>query len=385
MITRIAFFSWESLHSIKVGGMGVHVSKLAEALVRDGKEVHIFTRRGEGQGAYELIKGVHYHRCLFDYSPDFIAEIRNMCGAFAYHFFEVEREFGRFDVIHGHDWLSVYALEWIKKVRDVPAVMTFHSTEYGRCGNNLYDGMSRAVRDIEWWGGYIADQVITVSKNLKREIGWLFSIPDYKVEVVPNGIDSGWFTVDIEKNEAKKRYGIGTDDPTCLFVGRMNHQKGPDLLVEALPDLISKFPDAKFLWVGEGYLKAGVEQRACDLGVHDACRFLGFVPEAELPGAYAAADAVCVPSRNEPFGIVVLEAWSLANPVVVTHNGFDFVDHGKDGLKVYTWPDSIAWGIGGIFSDPEWADLMGRNGKQKARDFSWDAVAEKTMEVYRRC
>jgi glycosyltransferase involved in cell wall biosynthesis len=385
VIIRIAFFSWESLHSIKVGGMGVHVSKLAETLVRGGEEVHLFTRRGEGQDAYELIKGVHYHRCHFDYAPDFIAETRNMCGAFVYRFFEVEREFGRFDVIHGHDWLAVYALEWIKKVRDVPAVMTFHSTEYGRCGNNLYDGMSRTVRDIEWWGGYIADQVITVSKNLKREIGWLFSIPDYKVEVVPNGIDSEWITMDIEKDGAKRRYGIGTDDPTCLFVGRMNHQKGPDLLVETLPDLISKFPDAKFLWVGEGYLKAGLEQRAWDLGVHDACRFLGYVQEAELPGAYAAADTVCVPSRNEPFGIVVLEAWALANPVVVTHNGFDFVDHGKDGLKVYAWPDSIAWGVGGIFSDPEWGDRMGRNGKRKARDFSWGAVARKTVEVYRRC
>ncbi len=53
MVTRIALFSWESLHSIKVGGMGVHVSKLAEALVRDGEEVHLFTRMGEGQGAYE--------------------------------------------------------------------------------------------------------------------------------------------------------------------------------------------------------------------------------------------------------------------------------------------------------------------------------------------
>jgi len=382
---RIALFSWESLHSIKVGGMGVHVSKLAEALARYGNEVHLFTRIGDGQRRYEEIEGVHYHRCPFDLNPDFVAEIRNMCGSFAYHFFEVERVFGAFDVIHGHDWLTVHALEWIKQVRDVPAVMTFHSTEYGRCGNNLYEGRSRTIRDIEWWGGYIADRIITVSSNLKSEIEWLFSIPDYKVEVVPNGIDSRWFRVDIGKDEAKGSYGVGVDDPTCLFVGRMNHQKGPDLLVEAIPHLVHEFPDAKFLWVGDGYLRGEVERRAWDLGVHDACRFLGYVSEDELLRAYAAADTVCVPSRNEPFGIVVLEAWSLENPVVVTHNGFDFVEHGRDGLKVYSWPDSLRWGLREIFSNPGYGELMGRNGRRKAEAFSWDRVAEKTLEVYRRC
>ena len=62
---RIALFSWETLHSIAVGGVGVHVTELAAALQRRGHEIHVFTRQGHGQPHYDCVHGVHYHRCAF--------------------------------------------------------------------------------------------------------------------------------------------------------------------------------------------------------------------------------------------------------------------------------------------------------------------------------
>ena len=75
---RIAFLSWESLHSISIGGVAVHVTELAAALERRGHEVHVFTRLGAWQSIYEIIDGVHYHRCPIDLDPDFVTEMSNM-------------------------------------------------------------------------------------------------------------------------------------------------------------------------------------------------------------------------------------------------------------------------------------------------------------------
>jgi len=127
------------------------------------------------------------------------------------------------------------------------------------------------------------------------------------------------------------------------------------------------------------------EARAQQLGVAHATPFLGFQANGELIDLYKACDVVCVPSRNEPFGIVILESWSAGKPVVSTRNGGpeEFVWHNVNGLKVYANPDSIAWGLGTLFTNFEWARWMGRNGRVAAETaFSWDAIAGQTLAAY---
>ncbi len=133
---RIALFSWDSLHSIAVGGVAPHVTELAAALQRAGNEVHVFTRMENGQIHYEVIDGV-YHRCTFDLNPNSMAEMDNMCHSFAYHFFQTENVSGNFDIIHGHDWMTANALGEIKDRRGKKTVFTLHSTEYGGCKNGI--------------------------------------------------------------------------------------------------------------------------------------------------------------------------------------------------------------------------------------------------------
>jgi glycogen synthase len=186
---RIAFLSWESLYSIAVGGIANHVSELAAALTRKGHEVHVFTRMGNGQRAYQWIDGVHYHRCPFDLNPNFIDEINNMCRSFIYHLWQTEDYIGGFDLIHAHDWLTTKALVWAKDGRGKKGIFTLHSTEYGRCGNDNWGGRSSTIRDYEWEGTYRADRVIAVSEMLGREIMGLYQTPEWKLRVIHNGVD----------------------------------------------------------------------------------------------------------------------------------------------------------------------------------------------------
>jgi glycogen synthase len=382
---KIALLSWETLHSIPVGGLSAHVTELAASLERGGHEIHVFTRMGAGQPAYQHIDRVHYHRCPFNLNPSFVDEVNNMCRSFVHHVIETENFNGAFDIIHAHDWLTANAMIWLCQQRDRCGILTIHSTEYGRCGNSFVGGQSLRIRHQESAGAYWAHRLITVSQSLKKEVVWMYDVPESKVSVIYNGVNAHNYDGWIEPAQIKRQHSIGPLDPTVLFVGRMAHQKGPDLLIEAIPAILSTHPDAKFVFAGDGDIRQRVEQRAHELGVAQATRFLGFQANRDLADLYKACDVVCVPSRNEPFGIVILEAWSAGKPVVSTRNGGpeEFVWHGVNGLKVYANPESIVWGLGTIFGDFDRARWMGRNGRIAAEAaFTWDAIAKQTVDVY---
>jgi len=384
---KIALLSWESAHSIYVGGVASHVTELACALERKGHEVHVFTRMARGDHPlYEWIDGVHYHRCPFDYHSNFIEEVNNMCRSFVSSVFYTEDYMGaHFDIIHAHDWLTTNAMSWIKEGRNRRCILTMHSTEYGRCGNNFYGGPSESVRAIEWSGTYHADKVITVSGALKKEVQWIYNLPDWKTNIIYNGISyknyDGW----VSPEEVKTRHGIGALDPTVLFAGRLTSQKGPDILLEAIPHILHFYNNAKFIFAGDGDMKGSLEARSHHLGISHATRFVGHQNGNALKDLFKATDCVSVPSRNEPFGIVILEAWSAGKPVVASVNGgpSEIVWHGVTGYKINPHPESVAWGIGTLFTDFEHGRWMGRNGRLAAETvFSWDTIAEETLSAY---
>jgi glycosyltransferase involved in cell wall biosynthesis len=384
---RIALLAWESLHSIAVGGVAAHVTELAAAFRRRGHETHVFVRLGAGQGTYQLIDGVHYHRCPIDLDPDFVTETNNMGNSFVYFLGETEAyQGGAFDIVHAHDWLCAKAMVQAKNDRGRRAVLTLHSTEYGRCVNFCHEGQSARIRAIEAEGAYCADRVITVSGALADEVKWQYQVPDWKLRTVPNGIHCGRFDGFIDPAICRGSYGIGPLDPMALYVGRMSTQKGPDLLLEAVPGILDHRADAKVVFVGDGDMKPYLEHRAWELGVSHAVRFLGAMGAwSDLVNLYKSTDVVCVPSRNEPFGMVILEAWAAGKPVVVTENGGPryITSHGEDGFVVYANPQSICWGINTVFGNFEHGRWMGERGRVKAAyGFSWDVVAGQVEGVY---
>jgi len=378
--------SWESLHSVAVGGVAAHVSELAAALAKGGDEVHVVTRLGPGQRSYKLVDGVHYHRCSYASRPDFISDIDSMCGAFVNRLWQIEDYSGTIDVVHGHDWLTAKAASWARQGRGKHVVMTFHSTEYGRCGNYFHDGLSRTIRDYEWLAQYDCDAVIAVSRAVGEEVIRIYATPENKVAAIYNGVNPHRFDGWVDQGKVKQRCGIPATTSMVLFAGRLVYQKGPDNLLASVPLVLSACPEARFVFVGEGDMRRFLEEKTAALGVGHATRFLGWRGGEALVDIYRAADAVCVPSRNEPFGIVILEAWSAGKPVVSSPNGGpgEFVWHGVTGLKTLTDPSSLAEAITFLVRDAKFARWMGHNGRVAAETtFSWEQIARRTRSVYK--
>jgi glycosyltransferase involved in cell wall biosynthesis len=380
---KIAFFAWESLHTVTVGAVATHVTELAAALERRGHDVHVFARIGEGQRTYDVIDGVHYHRVPISLNPDFVTEMSEMGNALYEHLVEAENLQGApFDVIHGHDWLVSKGIVRAKNERKRRVLLTYHSTEFGRSGNRGPD--SSRISSIEAEGAYVADRVITNSAALADEVCWLYHIANDKVRTIRNGIHCDAYDRPVDVGAVRASIGVGPMDPTALFVGRLCWDDGPDILLDAVAGVLEHRPDAKVVFVGDGEMRGYLEQRAYDIGVGGSVRWMGDV--ADLIPLYRSTDVVCVPARRESFGQRVLEAWAAKRPVVVTYklDVQDFVQHGVDGMVVFDNPPSICWGINTIFADFERARQLAERGRVKAAyGFSWDMIAGQTEGVYR--
>lgn len=382
---RVAIFSWESLHSINIGGLGVHVSELAAGLERRGHDIHVFTRRKPEQNHYDRIDGVHYHRVDHGVSDNFVQCMDWMCQAMAHRFHEVTSMIGKFELVHAHDWLTGNVLKYLGDGFGTPGILTMHSTEYGRDGNVFYDGFAQWIRDAEAAACNHARLIISVSGFLADEIQRIYGVPHSKIHVVPNGVAYHAFDGFLDPGPVKARYGIAPLDPTIFAAGRMSVQKGMDLLVEAVPMVLGFFPSAKFIISGDGPEKETVVNRANELGVGHAIRFLGSLSRGEYSELMRSIDILALPSRNEPFGIVALEAWAAGKPVVATTAGGprEFVWHDVNGFLVDANPGGLAHGIGSLLADHDHCRALGRNGRAAVEDkFNWNAVAGYTEGVY---
>lgn len=380
---RIAMFSWESLHSISVGGVAPHVTELAAALQRRNHEVHVFTRRADGQQLHEEIYGVQYHRVQSPPSNDFVDQMEKMCNSMVWCFGETMSVVGDFDIAHAHDWMTGKAMVQCKNSHGLRCIFTFHSTEQGRSGGP--GGGSERVSGMEGEAAFVADRVIAVSERLKVELCETYQLPEAKVWAINNGIQCARFDGMLEDpGSIKGNYGIGPLDPVVLFVGRMvGGMKGGDILIEAVPDILGSHGDAKIVFVGDGDNKMHCDHRAKELNVEGSCRFLGSRSGEELVNLFKVADCVVVPSRYEPFGLTVCEAWSAGKVVVASDQVGCPVSHGEDGWVVSATPEGVAWGVNEVFRDWDRAREMGAKGRVKAAfSLSWDTVAELTEKAY---
>lgn len=384
---RIAMFSWESLHSIRVGGLGVHVTELAAGLERKGHEVHVITRRGARQGDYDRIDGVHYHRVDHGVSDNFVESMNLMCQAMAHKFSETTRYVGHFDLAHGHDWLTGNALAYVRSGFRIPTVFTMHSTQWGRDGNVFHPGFARWIRDAEAAACHETPMLIAVSQFLADEVERIYGVDRRKLHVVPNGVSYRAFDGTVDAGAVKRKYGIDPLAPTVFCAGRMTPQKGMDLLIDSLPMVRASYPSVRYVISGDGPEQEKLWARAAAVGAGESIVFLPGLSRGDYVDLLRSVDIMAVPSRNEPFGIVALEAWAAGKPVVATLSGGprEFIWHDVNGFLVNTDAGGLAHGIGSLLADHDHCRALGANGRKAVEAaYNWDVVAGYTEGVYRK-
>jgi len=376
--------TWEFPPRI-VGGIARHCLGLAKALVKRNHEVHVVTLDFPGVPMFEEVEGVKVHRVKIELGhPNFIT-----WTLIFNHFLEkkiatLNQDVG-FDIIHIHDWLTAPSGISSKHHLNRPLVTTVHSTEIGRA-RGLHSPDSYLIDGLEWWMTYEADKIITCSNSMRGELEGHFRLPPDKIAVIQNAIDASEYSRPVDKEVVKRRYGIGPYEKMVLFVGRLVPQKGVEYLIKAVPRIIHHHSNAKFIITGDGWSRSHLENLAASTGFGDRIRFLGFVSDSELVELTMSADVLAIPSIYEPFGIVALEGMAAGVPIVAANIGglADIIEHDRTGVLTYPEnPESIAWGVNKILSDPGYMSWLIHNAKKKAHDvYSWDAVARKTSEVY---
>ena len=378
--------SWEFPPRV-VGGIARHCEGLAKALVQQNHQVHLFTLDFPGSPNYEEMNGIKVYRAATELGhPNFLTWVLLFNHFLEKKMAEVSQSV-EFDVMHVHDWLAAFAGISFKRYLQKPMVLTVHSTEIGRA-QGLHSADSFSIDGIEWWATYEADKVIACSQSMKNEICGHFNLPWDKVDVIPNAIDATKYNSSVDRGSVRKRYGVGWGEKMILCVGRLVPQKGIEYFIRAIPSIASRYPEVKFIIVGEGWSRDFLEAEARSTRQRGKIRFTGFVSDKEVIDLMKSADVLIVPSVYEPFGIVALEGMATGVPVVASQVGglSEVIEHDRTGLFVYPKsPESIAWGIHRILSDPDHARWLTENAKDKLQKaYSWEAVAMKTVEVYRK-
>ncbi len=383
---KIGTLTWEFPPRV-VGGIARHCEGLAKALVKQSHEVYLFTLDFPGSPNYEDMDGVKVYRASTELGhPNFLTWVLLFNHFLSKRMADITSSVD-FDVMHVHDWLAAFSGISFKHYLKKPMVLTVHSTEVGRA-QGLHSPDSFSIDGIEWWAMYEADRVIVCSHSMKNEVCNHFNLPRDKVDVIPNAIDPTAYQTCSDPGDVRQRYGIGYGERLVLCVGRLVPQKGIEYFIRAIPNLSKSYPEAKYIIVGEGWSRDILEERARASGHSDKIKFTGFASDNEVIDLMNSADVLVVPSIYEPFGIVALEGMASGVPVVASRvDGLaEIIEHDKTGVFVYPRsPDSIAWGISHVLSDPKHARRLTRNAKEILhKAYSWEAVAMKTVEVYRK-
>jgi glycosyltransferase involved in cell wall biosynthesis len=213
-----------------------------------------------------------------------------------------------------------------------------------------------------------------------------YGIPADRISLIPNGVDASAYGSP-DPASFRRKFGLG-DAPFVLFLGRLNHIKGPDLLLEAFIRIRDSFPRVHLVYAGadEGLL-APLKSAAQDAGVAGRVHFIGSVAGADKTGAYSAARLLVIPSRREAMSIVALEAGICGTPVLITDQcGFDDIEAIGGGRVVQASADALVLGLRGLLGQ-DGASLRDMGLKLKdhvTRHFLWESIAGRYLDLFER-
>ncbi len=397
---RIGFMTREYPPHV-YGGAGVHVEYLSRELAKRA-DVAVYCWGEQQSDAGPLT--VHGEQPWAEITHGTTGKFKTALEALSLNLTQVKALEG-IDVIHTHTWYVSMAGFLARKLYNIPFVLTTHSLEPLRAWKAEQLGSGYAMSSwMERTAILDADAVIAVSEGTKTDI--LRAYPEIhpeRIHVIYNGIDLEEYQK-TGATEALVKYGVDPGVPYVLFVGRITRQKGVTHLMDALKYLPAETqvvlcagaPDTPEI---EAEMRAMVG--AAKARNPRVIWIEAMVSKPEAIQLYSNCAVFCCPSVYEPFGIINLEAMACKAPVVASATGgiLEVVVEGETGHLVPFVQDPItsfpyepeqfardlAAGLSDLLADPEKAKRFGEAGRKRVEEkFAWSAIAEQTLDLYRK-
>ena len=388
--------------------MNVYIVEVSKRLAEAGVEVEIFTRTTSSDlpRCVELAPGVHVrHVNAGPFEGLAKEDLPAQLCAFTHGVLRAEaaRPPGFYDLLHSHYWLSGQ-VGWLAKERwGVPLVHTAHTLAKVKnlqlAAGDRAEPKSRVIGEEQVVAE--SDRLVANTPTEARELIDLYDAPLDRVSVVEPGVDLDRFrplprvAASAGKLAARRRLGLPERGHIIAFVGRIQPLKAPDVLVQALAELALRDRDLAAnttVAIVGGPSGTGLDrptaliELAASLGLSDQVRFLPPQAGDNLVAVYRAADVVAVPSHNESFGLVALEAQATGTPVVAAAVG-GLVTAVRDGVSgvLINGHAPADWGrvFEQLFREPHRLTDLARGAIEHARDFSWARTASGLLDVYR--
>ena len=387
-MSRILILSWEYPPLIE-GGLARHVRKLSEGLVELGVEVHVLTRGSDESPRSEVVAGVNVHRVLEPSRPrdlgEFVTWVERMNADMLAAGVGLGDRYD-FDVVHGHDWLVAAACDHLARRFGAPLVTTIHATEHGRHQGWVEKHPQSYIHGVERWISNRSDRVIACSAYMREQISDIFAVPEARIAVIPNGIDPEDLPLGEESELERLRAEFAAPgERLVLLIGRLVYEKGFQIALEAMPELIERVPGTRFLVAGSGTHECELKKQATDLGLMEHGTFLGWIGDDVLHLLYRIADVCVVPSIYEPFGLVALEAMASGCPCIVADTGGlrEVVPHGEVGLRFRTRdPEELGRMVERVLTDADLRERLVAEASEHVLRFDWSDVARRTAAIY---
>jgi glycosyltransferase involved in cell wall biosynthesis len=369
---RICLYTGSALP--KLGGQEAVVDALAQQFLRLGHEPVVLAPRPRlplWPRDFELPYPVVRHPRFFS-TKHFVSWY---CG----YLLRAARRF-RFDVIHCHDvYPTGYVASLCRAKLGIPLVITSHGGDV-RAGNarlakaGMRPRFERAIQS--------ADALVSIGQFTRDGFVQL-GAEHSKIHTIPNGVDLSPFAAAVGRPDGQD-LGI-LPGKYLLFLGRLSHRKGLDVLLGALAQLPAEGA-VELVIGGAGDERPAVEKMISDLKLHDRVHLAGRVSGDVKTWLLQNAMCVVVPSRGwEAFPLVVLEAYAAGRPVVGSRIAGleDVVVEGVTGLLATSEsPDAWAMALQRVRSDRAWVATAGEAARARAKNFGWDEIARRHLQLY---
>jgi D-inositol-3-phosphate glycosyltransferase len=388
------------------GGQNVYVREVAHRLGSQGWQVDVFTRREslaaptiEPFGPAARVIRVNAGPATFvpkedlpRYMPEFTRNLLDICAARP----------EPYQLVHGHYYLSGVLAHKLQHELNIPFVQTFHSLgAIKRKALGARDGSPPERLLVERQVAMAADCVVATSPQERDDLIELYGTAPEKIQIVPCGVDLQRFRP-VNRARARATWGLPRDSFLVVFVGRVEAQKGIDILLRAAARLRALAPDLDFhVAIVGGSVRERrrdgwgptddrytleLEALARELGVEDRVIWTGALPHAALSSIYSAADVVTIPSRYESFGMTALEAMACGACVVASRTGGlrATLNEGRAGLMFEPGVhDELAAHMARLAADPAERTALQRLARPYvARTYGWSRIAEQLGSIY---